>query len=142
MTADATPLRCADCAFWAHFNDSVGVCRRRAPRPAGGTDVVAHWPETYAEEGCGEGVRGAASAVTQVCGDCAHWRPGRLESGLEPADLNEQPRAWWRKAGRCTRHAPLPLTSPGVRLVWAASHATDACGEGKPRNPKPDASDR
>lgn len=71
------------------------------------------------------------------CGDCAFWRANAIEGGLDPVNFNDQPRAWWRRAGRCARHAPLPLTSPGVRLVWPATHTSDACGEGVPRTPAP-----
>lgn len=131
------PVRCAACAFWAHFNESVGICRRRAPSPAVGSDheTVSHWPETFAEEGCGDGVVRAPDLGPQTCADCGYWMQGAIQIGLDPTDFNEQPRAWWRRAGRCVRHAPLPLTNPGTRLVWPATHASDACGEGAPRGP-------
>jgi hypothetical protein len=135
------PVRCAACVFWAHFNEAVGVCRRRAPRPAGGSDseTVAHWPETFAEEGCGDGIPRAEGGAAQTCAECAYWMLGPAEGGLDPVDFNDQPRQWWRRAGRCVRHAPLPLASPGARLVWPATHASDACGEGAPRGPVPPA---
>jgi hypothetical protein len=139
--ATPAPVRCAGCAFWAHFNASVGVCRRRAPSPAVGADreTVAHWPETFAEEGCGDGVARTPESGPQTCGDCAYWMRGNEDGGLEPMNFNDQPRAWWRRAGRCVRHAPLPLADPGTRLVWPATHASDACGEGTPRGPTPPA---
>ena len=141
QTEAVLPVRCTGCAFWAHFTNSVGVCRRRAPTPANGSDsdTVAHWPETFAEEGCGDGIPRAPVVGPQVCSDCAYWMQGNQDGGLDPVDLNEQPRAWWRRAGRCVRHAPLPLASPGTRLVWPATHASDACGEGTPRGPAPPA---
>lgn len=137
--AAVAPVRCMSCAFWAHFNASVGVCRRRAPRPALGSDneTVAHWPETFAEEGCGDGVLRAPDFGPQSCQDCVFWVQGGGEGGLDPVDMNDQPRGWWRRAGRCVRHAPVPLASPGARLVWPATHASDACGEGLPRGPVP-----
>lgn len=124
------PTRCAACAFWTHFNESVGVCRRRAPRPANGTDhdSVAHWPETYAEEGCGDGIPTADRPAMITCADCVYWIQGF--SGLDPTDMNDQPRGWWLRSGRCTRHAPVPMVNPGTRLVWPATHASSACGEG------------
>ncbi|MDA8253438.1 MAG: hypothetical protein M0Z28_30285 [Rhodospirillales bacterium] len=142
MSGQATPpmpVRCAACAFWGHFNDSVGVCRRRAPQPASGSDreTVAHWPETFAEEGCGDGRPSGATPGPLACQECAYWMQGAADGGLEPVDFNDQPRAWWRRAGRCVRHSPLPLTSPGARLVWPATHASDGCGEGAPRGPAP-----
>ncbi len=141
QTGPSAPIRCAGCAFWAHFNDAVGICRRRAPRPDTGTDneTVAHWPETFAEEGCGDGVPRAPDTAPQVCGDCHYWMQGNVQRGLEPVNFNDQPRAWWRRAGRCTRHAPLPLATPGARLVWPATHASDACGEGASRGTTPPA---
>ena len=136
------PVRCTDCGFWAHFNNQVGVCRRRAPRPTAGTDhdSVSHWPETYAGEGCGDGIPAVERAISLVCADCAFWWQAPSGAGLDPIDMNDQPRAWWRSAGRCTRHAPMPTTNPGTRLVWPATHSSDACGEGlsnKVAVPKP-----
>jgi hypothetical protein len=137
IASSSQPVRCSACAFWSHFNEEVGVCRRRAPAPASGADIdtVAHWPETFADEGCGDGMPHAAHAGLQGCGDCLYWRQNQPEGGLEPVDFNDQPRAWWRHAGRCTRHAPLPLANPGARLVWPATHMSDACGEGAPSVP-------
>ena len=133
------PIRCASCRFWAPFNATVGVCRRTAPRPAEATDTVAHWPETFAEEGCAEGLAKDPDSELQACASCAYWMPSIAYGGLEPVDYNDQPRVWWRHAGRCVRHAPGPLTAPGLRLVWPATHEGDSCGEGAhgaPRSPE------
>lgn len=133
-------VRCTECGFWARFNEKVGLCRRRAPRPDAGNerDTVAHWPETYAEEGCGDGrVKPAGDARAMLaCAECAVWvQGGAAQGGLEPMNYNDQTRAWWQHAGRCMRHAPVPLANPGARLVWPATHATDGCGEVAPRGP-------
>jgi len=134
--AGAYPLvRCADCLFWAQFNPTVGLCRRRAPRPAAGNarDTVAHWPETFAEEGCGDGrARGTAPGLL-ACAGCAFWMQGAAERGLEPMNYNDQRRTWWQQAGRCVRHAPEPLANPGARLLWPATHGNDGCGDGTGR---------
>ena len=131
-------VRCGECGFWAQFNGAVGLCRRRAPQPVAGNerDTVAHWPETFAEEGCGDGRAKGISGATALlaCDTCALWVQGAaVAGGLEPVDYNDQPRAWWHRAGRCMRHAPVPLASPGVRMVWPATHATDGCGEAAAR---------
>lgn len=140
----APPVRCASCRFWAAYNATGGVCRRYAPGPAESADTVAHWPETFADEGCGEGMPGASGVGQQVCADCAFWMPSIPEGGLQPVDFNDQPRAWWRHAGRCVRHAPSPQAAPGVRLMWPATHGSDSCGQGAPRGaraPAPDSAE-
>ena len=129
-------VRCAKCVFWSPFNAAVGVCRRRAPRPIVGSDheTVAHWPETFAEEGCGDGqVKSAAGTGLLHCQSCLFWMQGSPDGGLEPINYNEQTRAWWRNAGRCVRRAPEPLANPGARLVWPATHAQDGCGQSAAR---------
>jgi hypothetical protein len=126
-------VRCADCRFWAAFNDNEGTCRRTAPWPSDGHDPVAHWPETYATEGCGDGrPRGTdANAGLVACADCVFWARSALDRGLAPVRYSEELPAWWRQAGHCTRHAPLPSGKLGLRLGWPATHASCSCGEGK-----------
>ncbi len=57
--------RCERCRFWEEFQDSDGWghCHRYAPRPVvdplrrdeeGHAYMVAYWPETDADEWCGE----------------------------------------------------------------------------------------
>lgn len=132
-----SPVPCASCRFWAPFNPNVGVCRRGAPRPVESSDTVAHWPETFAEEACGEGTLRAPEAALQVCAECAYWVPSTRDGGVAPVDFNDRVRAWWHRAGRCVRHAPGPLAAPGARLVWPATHGSDSCGEGAPLAPPP-----
>ena len=125
-------IRCAGCRYWAAFNDNEGTCRRAAPRPGEGTDPVAHWPETYATEGCGDGMARDAAGDTglMTCAECAFWMRSTRDRGLAPVKYSEELPAWWRQAGRCVRHAPLPSGTLGLRLGWPATHASCSCGEG------------
>jgi len=126
-------LYCTACAFWGRLNPTLGVCRRHAPCPVEGDAAVAHWSETRADQGCGDGEPGAGRAAMISCGACIYWmRPG-AGGLLAPTDFVDQPRAWWQQAGYCARHAPRPGHEPGARRVWLATHASDACGEGVAR---------
>jgi hypothetical protein len=137
-TASPVLVQCSQCAFWAHMNASFGLCHRHAPRPLSGSDTVAHWPQTYADEGCGDGVVGVEGAGIVRCASCSLWLGS--DAGVDPVDLNDEPRSWWRRAGRCVRHAPLPLPDPGARMTWVATHARDGCAEGaKGRDLPPEA---
>lgn len=129
-------VRCGACKFWQPFNDNVGECRRAAPLPAETTDTVAHWPETFAGEGCGDGQLKAGATTHLTCAECAFWMTTVADGGMQPVDYNDQPREWWRHAGRCMRHAPAPRATPGLRLSWPATHGRDSCGEGHPRAPR------
>jgi hypothetical protein len=129
------PLHCKMCVFWEAINATLGTCRRYAPRPIDVKEAVAHWAETRADEGCGDGEPRGGRPAMVACADCVYWmRPG-ASGGLAPMDFVDQPRAWWRGAGRCARRAPRAGLDPGARRVWQATHGTDACGEGVARAP-------
>lgn len=118
---------CADCIYWDHGEAAEGLCRRHAPAASPSMDEVAHWPETRAADGCGEGARGPERPIT--CTLCRYW--SRPDSGLDPERRHDQPAAWWRHAGRCRKSAPFPAPEPGARGFWRATAAQDGCGDGE-----------
>jgi hypothetical protein len=127
---------CGGCAFWRSIGRVSGSCHRRAPEPGHGTAETAHWPETEAAEGCGDGLAAATSATRlTACRDCVHWREARAGHGLVPLDQRDHVKGWWSQAGYCVRHAPRPAAQPGYRGFWRATHATDGCAEGEPLAP-------
>ena len=124
----AQPTICARCAFWQKVQEGQGICRRRAPEASSRSEEVAHWPQTRAEQGCGDGLE--AKRPSYHCDDCVFWR--RYSGGLHPMNRSDMLNAWWANAGICTRHAPKPVTEPGPRAFWRATGGTDYCGEGFP----------
>lgn len=124
-------LTCADCAYWTGVRDHTGLCRRWAPEPAGAPGMAAHWPQTRAQDGCGEGRRADDRPLAPACDECRHWR--RPELGLNPVDRGDMPMKWWARAGYCVRHAPRPVNQPGPRAFWSATLDVDCCGEGERR---------
>ena len=108
--------------------------RGRLPSPRAQACVVAeqvaHWPQTHSHQWCGDGAVAASPAPGATCANCFYWRqPG---GGLNPVDRGDMPMAWWAHAGYCARHAPRPVSEPGARAFWRATHAADACAEGQP----------
>jgi len=53
-------MKCGTCKFWDETNESLGSCRRHAPRPAvketteSRTGCSAAWPRTKGRDWCGE----------------------------------------------------------------------------------------
>ncbi len=118
---------CAQCVYWQKVRDNDGLCRRRAPEVGHRAEEVAHWPQTYGAQGCGDGVEGEASGQA-TCSTCVFWR--RYKSGMHPMNRADMPNSWWARAGVCARHAPRPLSEPGPRAFWRATADSDSCGEG------------
>jgi hypothetical protein len=126
--------RCDQCLFWKMARPGEGRCLRRAPKPVPESDRISHWPTTHGGQGCGEFVEIGAAFDFVLCGQCRYWR--KPAAGLQPIDRGDKPSHWWAQAGLCTRHAPNPVSEPGPRAFWRASHVTDSCGEGllRPRS--------
>ena len=123
--------RCDQCAFWKITRPPVeGACFRHSPRPCAVSDVVAHWPTTHGRQGCGEFVPAATVQDHIPCGACMYWH--RPEFGLQPVDRGDKPGSWWAQAGLCVRNAPAPVSEPGPRAFWCATHQSDSCSEGAP----------
>jgi hypothetical protein len=120
--------RCDHCIFWKMARPEEGWCLRRAPKPAGVAEGIAHWPTTHGAQGCGEFMAAGSAYELVACGDCRYWR--RHAQGLQPVDRGDKPAGWWAQAGKCTRHAPAPQSEPGPRAFWRASHVSDCCAEG------------
>jgi hypothetical protein len=130
-----TPMqRCDDCTLWDHKSGRTGICRAHAPVPGGQPDEIVHWPETYLEDGCGDGVTGSRDSPGFIrCSDCAYWHQPNRGEGLAPMDRQDEGRDWWANAGHCRRHAPNPSATPGPRGFWRATHGDSGCAEGKSR---------
>jgi hypothetical protein len=126
--APGPAVQCAGCAFWRHGRESEGVCRRRAPDTGARGEEVAHWPQTRAQQGCGDGVAAPTPSAAVTCGECVFWR--RPAHGFSPVDRGDMPMSWWAHAGYCARHAPKPSSEPGARAFWRATSSADGCGEG------------
>ena len=120
--------RCDQCLFWKMARPGEGRCLRRAPKPVPESDRISHWPTTHGAQGCGEFVEIGAAFDFVLCGQCRYWR--KPAAGLQPIDRGDKPSHWWAQAGLCTRHAPSPVSEPGPRAFWRASHVADSCGEG------------
>ncbi|MBV8473111.1 MAG: hypothetical protein JO234_06800 [Hyphomicrobiales bacterium] len=129
-------VACSDCAYWQRWRDQDGTCHRRAPVASAHGEEVAHWPQTRASQGCGDGARKTADRVGAICGECVFWR--RPAHGFSPIDRRDMPATWWTHAGHCGRHAPMPASEPGLRAFWPATSSDDGCGEGATR-PAPSA---
>lgn len=121
--------KCGDCIFWDRCGDNDGLCRRHAPCASQRADDVAHWPETHADDGCGEGARGSGRPVS--CAACGYW--SQPSGGLSPQRRRDQPADWWRHAGHCRRYAPQPTPEPGARGFWQVTSGRDGCGDAKAR---------
>ncbi|MDE2578096.1 MAG: hypothetical protein KGL46_04765 [Hyphomicrobiales bacterium] len=124
---NANQGRCADCAYWELVRPNEGWCRRHSPTTPDAADAVAHWPQSHAEQWCGDFVashRTSAPAIT--CESCRFWR--QPEAGLQPVDRGDRIASWWSNAGLCHRDAPKPNAAPGQRAYWAATHRKDRCG--------------
>ena len=130
MTDAVERVNCGGCAFWRSLRENDGVCCRWAPEATNRPETVAHWPQTRRDEGCGDGVGAAPFSIGAYCANCQHWR--RPEHGLNPVNRGDMPRAWWARAGYCTRHATHPVRDPGPRGFWSATVDVDFCGEGVP----------
>lgn len=123
--------RCDQCAFWKMTRPPVeGACSRNAPRAGATSDVIAHWPTTHGRQGCGEFAAAESNPHPVACGACLYWF--RPEIGLQPVDRGDKPGSWWAQAGLCVRHAPTPVSEPGPRAFWCATHQSDFCSEGAP----------
>jgi hypothetical protein len=118
---------CRHCGFWQIVRDEDGVCRRRAPEATSRAEEIAHWPQTYGRQGCGDGVPAQEQTFVK-CSDCVFWR--RYKGGLHPMNRADMPNSWWAHAGLCMRHAPRPMIEPGPRSFWRATAESDGCGEG------------
>ncbi len=127
------PDNCAACAFWRRLREHEGVCVRHAPHTSVTPEEVAHWPQTHSWQWCGEGVAAEPQSIGAHCADCIYW--GHSEGGLQPVNRGDMPMAWWTHAGICARHAPDPVSEPGPRAFWRATHNTDFCAEGVPHGP-------
>jgi hypothetical protein len=122
--------RCDHCAFWKITRPPLeGFCLRNAPRPCSASDGIAHWPTTHGRQGCGEFTATGSHPKRVACGDCAFWH--RPELGLQPVDRGDKPASWWNQAGLCIRHAPRPVSDPGPRAFWCATHQADSCADGR-----------
>ena len=132
IDAPNSPADCASCGYWRVLRGQVGNCHRRAPAPAHIPEQAAHWPQTNSNQWCGDGAVAAETAPGATCADCFYWR--QPSAGLNPLDRKDMPMAWWTHAGYCARHAPEPVSEPGARAFWRATHGTDCCAEGRPRN--------
>lgn len=130
MLEAAGYCRCRDCVFWEHTHEGGGLCRRHAPHPGRRVDEVAHWSETRADNGCGEGSR-APEHKPVTCARCTYW--SAPDGGLDPQHRRDESAHWWRHAGRCLRYAVLPSPEPGARGFWRATAAADSCGDGHAR---------
>jgi hypothetical protein len=134
MADQATrPANCAACAFWRKLRENEGVCARHAPQTSIRPEEAAHWPQTRGWQWCGEGVDAKALSIETHCADCLYWQ--HPQGGLHPVNRGDMPMAWWAHAGICARHAPHPVSEPGPRAFWRATHNTDLCAEGLPRSP-------
>jgi hypothetical protein len=123
--------RCDQCAFWKMTRPpSEGFCLQHAPRPSYASDVIAHWPITHGRQGCGEFMAADSKPERVTCGRCAFWH--RPDLGLQPVDRGDKTGSWWAQAGLCVRHAPRPVSEPGPRAFWCATHEDDSCAEGQP----------
>lgn len=131
-------VTCHACVFWRMFGTtaaSVGTCHRHAPPPGEQIDDRSYWPETLAEDGCAEGLAApAATAAIIACRDCLFWFRRTGQTDMIPERRGDLPRIWWQNAAYCARLAPAPESSV-IRTRWRATHASDGCGDGKPRKP-------
>ncbi len=126
-------VRCESCVFWEHLSNRDGLCRRHAPNAARSIDEIAHWPLTYAENSCGEGLAVETSKRRLIdCQRCIYWR--HPAGGIDPMQRSDQLAGWWREAGHCVRFAPRPFPEPGGRAFWRVSHAADSCFDGQIRH--------
>ncbi|WP_298424152.1 hypothetical protein [Rhodoblastus sp.] len=120
--------RCDECLFWKMARPTEGWCRKYAPKPASEADRVAHWPTTHGAQGCGEFVEITTKFDFVFCGQCRYWQSSA--TGILPVDRLDKPAQWWTHAGHCIRYAPEPISEPGPRAFWRATHHTDGCSEG------------
>jgi len=120
--------RCDQCLFWKMARPGEGRCIRRAPAAASESDRVAHWPTTHGGQGCGEFLPLVAARELVTCAQCRYWR--KTAGGLQPVDRGDKHFQWWAQAGLCVRYSPEPVSEPGPRAFWRATHATDSCAEG------------
>ena len=116
--------RCDQCLFWKMARPGEGRCLRRAPKPV---------PEVRSDLALADdtwraglrGIRGNRRTAFDfvLCGQCRYWR--KPAAGLQPIDRGDKPSHWWAQAGLCTRHAPTPVSEPGPRAFWRASHVAE-----------------
>ena len=137
-------VTCVACRFWASGNAQAGLCKRRAPRPAELPNQIAHWPETFAADMCGEGERragpgaglgaglGAGVGAALACEACRFWQLVGSKEGIYPQDRMGARAQWWREAGHCVRYAPGPSSTSGHHGFWRVTHRMDGCAEGSP----------
>jgi hypothetical protein len=126
--------KCGNCIYWERSEERDGFCRRHAPMAGQTSDEVAHWPQTRAENGCGEGIStGDPSHRPVTCAACIYWE--QFAGGLNPERRSDETSDWWHRAGHCVRYAPHPKPGPGARGFWRATSGGDACGDGKAVGP-------
>jgi len=123
-------IMCKACRFWLSANDQNGHCKRRAPRPTESPDQIAHWPETFAGDSCGEGAERDTAFQISMCMDCVFWCRAINNEGVYPIDRLGARAGWWREAGHCKRYAPGPSSTSGQRGFWRVTHSKDGCAEG------------
>ncbi|MCI4679389.1 hypothetical protein K9U33_12135 [Rhodoblastus acidophilus] len=121
--------RCDQCGFWKMARPREGWCRRHAPKPSSVSDRISHWPTTHGGQGCGEFAAADANNEPVACNDCVYWHQPAL--GLQPVDRGDKLGSWWAEAGLCVRRAPTPVSEPGPRAFWCATHHADGCADGR-----------
>ncbi len=124
-------VACQACQFWMTTNGQNGHCKCNAPRPTEGADQIAHWPETFADDLCGQGKPRDTSLGMLTCESCAFWCRSRATEGIYPIDRLGARTKWWSDAGHCKRHAPGPSSDSGQRGFWRVTHSSDGCAEGR-----------
>lgn len=124
-------VSCRACHFWISSNGHNGHCKHSAPRPSVGPDQIAHWPETFADDICGQGRAREAVVDMQICERCAFWRRSPQSDGMYPVDRLGARAKWWSEAGYCKRYAPGPSSDSGQRGFWRVTHISDSCAEGR-----------
>ena len=129
----APMVACRLCTFWVSDNARNGLCKHSAPRPTEAANQIARWPETFAEETCGESLERVGVATMTACEQCVFWRRPLEAGGIYPVDRLGARSEWWHESGHCMRYAPGPSSfGPGPRGFWRVTHRTDGCAEGVP----------
>jgi hypothetical protein len=99
-----TEQTCTSCAWWADLGDSIGQCRRHAPRPRTSTDEVV-WPTTDSDDYCGEWEEADTDCDCDDDETCELCEPDDVDSEFADiiARLDQPPkqrRRWlWQRKG-------------------------------------------